>query len=98
MTLSSMNWLKQWRPAPVAAVLIAWVACTATLLTLFFVAQLRSVQREYTEMGFRLGPTAPRVEVDWLAMWPQLAAFYLVVVVLPPAVLWLLWRRARRAG
>ena len=93
-----MSWLKQWRPAPVAALLMAWVACTGTLLTLFFVAQLRSVQREYTEMGFRFGTTAPHVEVDWLAMWPQLAVIYLVVVVLPPTVLWLLWRRARRAG
>ena len=93
-----MQWLKQWRPAPMAALLIAWVAGSGALLTLYFLAQARSVEREYTEMGFRLGATEAHIQVNWLEMWPQLAAIYLVIVVLPAALLWLLWRRARRAS
>jgi hypothetical protein len=91
-----MRWLSQWRAGPVAALIVAWVAGSGAWLTLYFVAQARIVQREYTEMGFRLGPTAAHLQVDWVAMWPQLAAIYLVIVVLPPALLWLLWRQGRR--
>ena len=91
-----MNWLKQWRPAPMAALLVAWVASTAALLTLYFVAQARIAEREWYEMGFRLGGTAAEVHVNWLSMWPQLLGYYLVIVVVPPTVLWLLWRNARR--
>ena len=93
-----MGWLGQWRPAPMAALLIAWIVGTAALLTLYFVAVARSVERDYTEMGFRLGASEAHMHVNWLAMWPQLVAYYGVVVVVPPVLLWLLWRRARRAA
>ena len=93
-----MNWLRQWRPAPMAALLFAWVASTGALLTLYFVAQARLVEREWTDMGFRLGGSSADMHVNWIAMWPQLAAIYLTVVVLPPVALWMLWRRARRAS
>lgn len=93
-----MRWLRQWHPGPVAALIVAWVASTSTLLTLYFVAAARSIEREYHDMGFRLGATAGDIHVNWLSMWPQLAAIYLAVVVLPPAALWLLWRRARRTS
>lgn len=93
-----MNWLRQWRPAPMATLLVAWVVGTATVLTLYFVAQARIVEREWTEMGFRLGATAADFHVNWLEMFPQLAAIYLAVVVLPPATLWIFWRRARRGA
>ena len=91
-----MNWLRQWRAVPMAVLLVAWVTSTGALLTLYFVAQARIVEREWTEMGFRLGGTASAMHVNWVAMWPQLAAIYLAVVVLPPAALWMLWRHARR--
>ncbi|HKN66126.1 MAG TPA: hypothetical protein VJW73_07600 [Gemmatimonadaceae bacterium] len=78
-----------------AVLLVAWVASTGALLTLYFVAQARIVERQWTEMGFRLGGTASAMHVNWVAMWPQLATIYLVVVVLPPTALWMLWRRAR---
>lgn len=81
-----------------AALLVAWVASTGALLTLYFVAQARLVERGWTEMGFRLGATSADMHVNWIAMWPQLAAIYLAVVVLPPTALWMLWRRARRAS
>ena len=93
-----MRWLRQWHPGPVAALIITWVLCSGALLTLFFVAQVRIAQRDFDDMGFRLGATAADVHVNWIAMWPQLAAIYLAVVVLPPAALWLLWRRARRTS
>ena len=92
-----MNWLREWRAVPMAVLLVAWVAITGALVTLYFVAQARIVEREWTEMGFRLGATTSGVHVNWLEMWPQLATIYLVVVVLPPTALWMLWRRARRA-
>jgi hypothetical protein len=93
-----MRWLGQWRPAPMAALLIAWIAGTAALLTLYFVAMGRSIERDYTEMGFRLGGTEAQIHVNWHSMLPQLVGYYGVVVVLPPVVFWLLWRRARRAA
>jgi len=93
-----MRWLGQWRRAPVTMVLVAWVVSTAALLTLYFVAQARIVERDWNEMGFRLGATAADIHVNWLAMWPQLASIYLGVVVLPPTALWFLWRRARRSS
>ena len=92
-----MNWLRQWRPAPMAALLVAWIVGSAAVLTLYFVAQARIVEREWAEMGFRLGATASDIHVNWLEMWPQLLAYYVTVVVVPPTILWLLWRRARRA-
>ena len=93
-----MNWLRQWQPAPMAALLMAWVVGSGALLTLYFLAQARSLEREYTEMGFRLGGTESHIQVNWGEMWPQLAAIYLMIVVLPPALLWLFWRRSRRAS
>ena len=80
-----------------AALIIAWVLCSGALLTLYFVAQARIVQRDLREMGFRLGATAADIQVNWIEMWPQLLGYYLLVVVMPPTLLWLLWRRARRA-
>lgn len=92
-----MPWLRQWRPGPIATLIVAWVLCSGTLLTLYFVAQARIVERDFNEMGFRLGGTAADVHVNWLSMWPQLLAYYVAIVVVPPTVLWLLWRNARRA-
>ena len=92
-----MPWLRQWRPGPIATLIVAWVLCSGVLLTLYFVTQVRIVQRDFNEMGFRLGATAADVHVNWLAMWPQLLAYYVAIVVVPPTVLWLLWRNARRA-
>lgn len=91
-----MRWLREWHRAPVAALIVAWVLCSGALLTLYFVAQVRIVQRDFDEMGFRLGATAADIHVNWIAMWPQLLGYYLLVVVMPPTLLWLLWRRARR--
>lgn len=81
-----------------AALMVAWIASTAALLTLYFVAAARTAEREWAEMGFRLGANAADFHVNWLEMWPQLAAIYLAVVVVPPAALWLLWRRARHSS
>jgi hypothetical protein len=90
-----MNWLRQWQRGPIAALIVAWVLCSGALLTLYFITQVRLAQRDFDEMGFRLGPGAAGVHVNWLAMWPQLLAYYFAIVVVPPAVLWLLWRNAR---
>jgi hypothetical protein len=75
--------------------ILAWVVCTGALLTVYFVAQARVAQRGFEELGFRLGGAGAQFQVNWLDMWPQLLAIYLVTVVLPPLVFWLLWRRAR---
>jgi hypothetical protein len=93
-----MRWLRQWHRGPVTALIVAWVLGSGALLTLYFVAVARSIERDYTGMGFRLGATETQMHVNWLAMWPQLVGYYGVVVVVPPAVFWLLWRRARRAA
>jgi hypothetical protein len=90
-----MRWLRQWQRGPIAALIVAWVLCSGALLTLYFITQARIVQRDFNEMGFRLGATAADVHVNWLAMWPQLLAYYVAIVVVPPTVLWLLWRNAR---
>jgi hypothetical protein len=92
-----MRWLRQWEVGPIATVIVAWVLCSGALLTLYFVTQARIVQRDFNEMGFRLGATAADVHVDWLAMWPQLTGYYVGIVIVPPTILWLLWRNARRA-
>jgi hypothetical protein len=93
-----MHWLRQWRPAPMAALLTAWIVGTAALLTIFFVALGRSMERDYNQLGFRLGATEAHIRVTWDGMWPQLVGYYGVVVVLPPVLVWLLWRRARRTA
>lgn len=92
-----MRWLRQWHPGPIAALIVAWLLCSGALLTLFFVTQARIAQRDFNEMGFRFGAAAD-IHVNWLSMWPQLLEYYVLVVVVPPTVLWLLWRRARRAS
>lgn len=92
-----MRWLRQWHSGPVAVLMIAWVLGSGALLTLYFVTQARILQRDFNEMGFRLGATESHVQVNWLAMWPQLLGYYVLIVVVPPALLWMLWRRARRA-
>ena len=90
------RWLRQWRAGPIAALIVAWVLCSGALLTLYFVTQARIAQRDFDEMGFRLGATAADVHVNWLAMWPQLLGYYVGIVIVPPTVLWLLWRNARQ--
>ena len=92
-----MRWLKQWRRGPIAALIAAWIVCVGATLTVYIVAQARSAERMFREMGFRLGATAAQAHINWPEMLPQLVAYYVVIVFLPPAVLWLLWRRSRAA-
>jgi hypothetical protein len=91
-----MRWLKQWRRGPIAALIIAWVVCSGTTLTLFFLARVRSAEREYADMGFRAGGAPVAFRIDWIRALPWLAAYYAIIVLLPPTLLFLLWRRARR--
>ena len=80
-----------------AALIIAWIVCSAAVLTTYFVAQARSAERMMEEMGLRVGATSADIHVNWLSALPQLVAYYALIVLLPAAVLWLLWRRARSA-
>lgn len=91
-----MRWLSQWRAGPIATLMAAWVACSAATLSLYVAAQARSAGELFEDIGRQLGATSSSVHVRWLDMWPQLLGYYLLIVVLPPTVLWLLWRRARR--
>jgi hypothetical protein len=88
--------LREWRRGPIATVAVAWLVCSGALVTTYFVAQARSAERMIREMGFRLGPGADGIRVNWMEMWPQVVAIYLIVVIVPPGLLWLLWRRAQR--
>jgi hypothetical protein len=92
-----MGWLKQWQRGPIMTIIVAWVACTGAILTIFFLAEARSAERAMQEIGFRLGPGAAAPRIDWLGALPQIVAYYILLVLLPPLVLWLLWRRARTA-
>jgi len=92
-----MRWLREWQPGPLAALIVAWVLASGALLTMYFVAQARIAERGLSEMGFRLGATAADIHVNWLAMWRQLLGYYIAIVVVPPTLLWLFWRRARSA-
>jgi hypothetical protein len=91
-----MAGLREWRRGPIATLAIAWVICSGALVTTYFVAQARTVERMIREMGFRLGPGADGIQVRWMEMWPEVVSIYLVVVIAPPLLLWLLWRRAQR--
>lgn len=78
-------------------VVVAWISCSGATLTIFFLARARSAERALQEMGFRLGPGATAPRIDWLGALPQIAVYYLLIVLLPPLLLWLLWRRDRSA-
>ena len=91
-----MRWLRQWRRGPIAILSVAWVAITATALNLDLIVEGHRTERTWEDLGFRLGATSAEFHVQWADMWPQLAAMYLTIVVLPPLVLVLLWWRARR--
>jgi hypothetical protein len=91
-----MRWLSQWRRGPIITVIVAWILCTGTMLTLLFIAQARSVERMFENMGFRLGATEAHFHVNWGEVLPQLLLAFLVIVLLPPSVLLLLWLRAQR--
>jgi hypothetical protein len=93
-----MGWLSGWRKGPIATLALAWLVCSGAVLTIYFVAQLRSAERSFAEMGLRLGPGAGLLRVNWLDALPQLLAAYVIFVIVPPVLLWLLWRRARRAA
>jgi hypothetical protein len=88
--------LKEWRVGPIATLALAWIVCVGGALTTFFLAQARAAERYFEEMGFRLGASAAQFRVQWLDMWPRILGAYLIFVVLPPLLLWLLWRRAQR--
>ena len=92
-----MSWLKQWQRGPIVTLIVAWIACTGATVTFFFLAQARSAERALQEMGFRLGPGAAAPQIDWSGALPQIVAYYVLLVLAPPLVLWLLWRRARHA-
>jgi hypothetical protein len=92
-----MPGLKQWQRGPIVTLIVAWIACTGATLTIFFLAQARSAERTMLEMGFRLGPGAAAPQIDWLGALPRIVGYYIVIVLLPPFVLWLLWWRARSA-
>jgi hypothetical protein len=91
-----MAWLRKWRRGPIATLAVAWLVCSGALVTTYLVAQVRSAERMVREMGFRLGPGTDGVQVNFMDMWPQVVGIYIVVVIAPPALLWLLWRRAQR--
>lgn len=92
-----MRWLKQWRRGPILTLIAAWIVCAGVTLTVYIVAAARSAERMFREMGFRLGATSENLHVKWGEIVPQLVAYYLLIVIVPPAVLWFLWRRARAA-
>ena len=92
-----MRWLSQWHRRPIAILSVAWTAIAATGLTLYLIAYGHSVERSWEDIGFHLGAMSGEIHVQWLDMWPQLAAMYLGLVVLPPLALVLLWRLARLA-
>jgi hypothetical protein len=79
----------------VAALIAAWIVCSGAILTTFFIAQARSTERMMEDMGLRFGATSAEFHVNWLAALPQLIAYYAVIVLVPPTLLWFLWRRAR---
>jgi hypothetical protein len=91
-----MRWLREWRSGPITALIIAWIICSGTTLTLFIVARVRSAEREYADMGFRAGGSLVAVRINWAGALPGLLTYYAVLVLLPPTLLFLLWRRARR--
>ena len=91
-----MRWLSQWRRGPIVALSVAWIAITAMALTLYLIAYGRSIERDWQDVGFRLGATSAEFHVQWAEMWSQLVAMYLTIVVVPPLSLVLLWWRARR--
>jgi hypothetical protein len=90
-----MRWLSQWRRGPIITVIVAWIMCTGTTLTLFVIAQARSVVRMFEDMGFRSGATEAEFHVKWAETLPQLLLPFLLIVLLPPSVLLLLWLRAQ---
>ena len=81
-----------------AALIVAWIVCSGAILTTFFIAQARITERMMEDMGLRVGATSADIHVNWLPMLPQLIAYYAVIVLFPPTLLWLLWRRARSAA
>ena len=89
-----MSRLKQWQRGPIVTLIVAWIACTGAILMIFFLAQARSAERVIREMGFRLGAGAAAPQIDWIGALPQIVGYFLLIVLLPPLVLWLLWRRA----
>jgi len=89
-----MSWLKEWQRGPIVSLIVAWIASTGAILTIFFLAQARSAERAMREMGVLLGAGAAAPQVDWLGALPQIVGYYMLIVLLPPLVLWLLWRRA----
>lgn len=95
---SALRWLSEWRRGPIAVLSAGWVASTATAVTIYLIAVGRSIERDWENVGLRLGATSAEFHVQWADMWPQLVTMYLTIVVLPPLALVLLWQRARRHG
>ena len=91
-----MRWLSQWRRGPIVSLSVAWIALSAAGLTLYLVAAGRTIERDWNDLGFRLGATSANIHVQWRAMWSQLAALYLTIVLLPAAGLIVLWWQSRR--
>ncbi len=88
--------LGQWSAGPVAVLALAWIGCSAAGLTLWLIALARGFERSLESAGFALGATEAefRVGIEWASL--EIGGFYATVVLSPPAVLWLLWRRGRR--
>jgi hypothetical protein len=93
-----MRWLSQWRRGPIITLIVTWIVCTGTTLTLYFVAEARSTARMFEDMGFRFGATSAQMHVNWGEMLPQLLLAFVVIVLLPPTLLLLLWIRTRNGA
>ena len=71
------------------------MALTAIGVVIWAMADARSVERAFTDIGLAAGATSTWVHVDLWSAWPQLLATYLVIGVCPGVGILSLWRRQR---
>jgi hypothetical protein len=91
-----MMGLGDWRGRSVAFLIGVWVAVSGIALSWWVVAEAGRLERALEGAALSIGATSADVEVDLLAVWPQLTLLYAAIVGLPVLAFWVMWRRARR--